>query len=182
MLYSCGKEDSVMEMTMAEVEFRLMDGPCGFDNLYIDVQGIEIHFDSAGWQSLEPFNSGIYDILELANGLDTLLCKVLLPEGKISQVRLLLGSNNTIVVDGVTNDIKVPSGSQSGLKLNLHQTLNANTSYTIWLDFDACKSVVVKGNGTYSLKPVIRPFPAFTMVILLVSVSPLMVVMLLGVI
>ena len=62
------------------------------------------------------------------------------------------------MVDGNSQSLKVPSGSQSGLKLNLHQTLTANTSYSIWLDFDACKSVVEKGNGDYSLKPVIRAF------------------------
>lgn len=142
----------------ATVSFRLMDAPCDYDHLYIDVQGIEIHSDSNGWEALSPFNAGVYDVLELANGLDTLLCKVELPEGKVSQIRLLLGNNNSLVVDGSTFDMKVPSGSQSGIKLNLHKYLEANTSYNVWLDFDACRSVVEKGNGGYSLKPVIRAF------------------------
>jgi hypothetical protein len=158
LFFSCSKDQLVSNKGMAEVEFRLMDGPCDYDHLFIDVQGVEIHTDSAGWQNLTPFNAGVYDVLELTNGLDTLLCKVMLPEGRVSQLRLLLGDNNSLETNGSTYDLKVPSGSQSGLKLNLHQNLLANTSYSIWLDFDACKSIVLKGNGDYSLKPVIRVF------------------------
>lgn len=158
LFFSCNKDRTNILAQYASVEFRLTDAPCDYDHLYIDIQGIEIHSDSNGWESLEPFNAGIYDILELTNGLDTLLCKVILPEGEISQIRLVLGDNNTLVSNGNTYDLKVPSGSTSGLKLNLHKQLVANTSYTVWLDFDACKSIVVKGNGSYSLKPVIRAY------------------------
>ncbi|MFY0642979.1 MAG: DUF4382 domain-containing protein [Bacteroidia bacterium] len=155
-LNSCSK-DAVKPST-AQVSFRLTDAPCDYDHLYIDIEGMEIHSDSNGWESILPFNAGVYDLLTLTNGLDTLLCTTELPEGTISQIRLLLGDNNEIVVNGTNHDIKIPSGSQSGLKLNLHQHLDAGTSYNIWLDFDACKSVVEKGNGQYSLKPVIRTF------------------------
>ncbi len=154
---SC-KEEVMETMGTSDVSFRLTDAPCDYDNLFIDVQGIEIHSDANGWEILSPFNAGIYDILELTNGLDTLLCQVDLPAGKVSQIRLILGESNSIVVDGSTYPIKTPSAQQSGLKLNLHKDLLANASYTIWLDFDACKSVVKKGNGDYSLKPVIRVF------------------------
>lgn len=154
---SCQK-DAVTYQNKANVEFRLMDGPCDYDNLWVDVQEIQIHSDSNGWESIEPFNAGVYDILELTNGLDTLLCQAQLPAGVVSQIRLVLGANNSLVYDGVTYDLKVPSGMQSGIKLNLHKELLANVSYTVWLDFDACKSVVLTGRGEYILKPVIRVF------------------------
>lgn len=141
----------------AQVAFRLMDAPCDYEHVYIDVQGMEVHIDST-WYTLTPFNAGVYDILELANGLDTLLCDILLEPGKLSQLRLILGENNSLVLDGNSYDLKTPSAQQSGLKLNIHQDLLANTSYTVYLDFDACKSIVRKGNGDYSLKPVIRAF------------------------
>ncbi len=158
MIASCDKNQLPTTQTNPIVEFRLTDGPCDYDHLYIDVKGIEIHSDSTGWQDLQPFNAGIYDILELTNGLDTLLCRTTLPVGTISQIRLILGDNNTLETDGSTYDLAVPSGSTSGLKINLHQQLLANTSYSIWLDFDACKSIVRRGNGTFGLKPVIRAF------------------------
>ena len=155
-LSSCSKD--AVNPEYAQVSFRLTDAPCDYDHLFIDIEALEIHSDSNGWESITPFNAGIYDLLELTNGLDTLLCTTELPEGKISQIRLILGDDNQLVVDGTTHDIKIPSGSQSGLKLNLHKYLDAGTSYTIWLDFDVCKSVIEKGNGSYSLKPVIRTF------------------------
>jgi hypothetical protein len=51
-----------------------------------------------------------------------------------------------------------PSAQQSGLKLNVQVNLTAGITYDLWLDFDACKSVVEQGNGSYILKPVIRTF------------------------
>ena len=157
-VFSCSPDQIDPVNGTARLAIRLTDAPCDFDHLYVDVQGIEVHSESNGWQSLSPFNTGIYDILELTNGLDTLLCQVDLPAGTISQIRLILGDNNSLVENGQTFTMDVPSGSQSGLKVNLHQELLANTSYTVWLDFDACRSVVRKGNGGFGLKPVIRAF------------------------
>ncbi len=157
MLYSCSKDPAAPQQT-AQVAFMLTDAPCDYDHLYIDVEGMEIHSDSNGWENVEDFNAGVYDLLELTNGLDTLLCQVELPAGKLSQIRLILGDDNELIIGANNYPIKTPSAQTSGLKLNLHQNLSAGTSYTIWLDFDACKSVVKKGNGDYSLKPVIRVY------------------------
>lgn len=154
---SCKKDESKM-VGNATIDFYLTDAPGDYNQILLDVKGMEIHSDANGWETISPFNAGIYDLLKLSNGLDTFLCKVSLPPGKISQIRLILGDNNKLDVNGTLHELKVPSGSQSGLKLNLHKTLIANTSYTIWLDFDACKSIVDKGNGDYNLKPVIRAY------------------------
>jgi hypothetical protein len=68
----------------------------------------------------------------------------------------VLGENNTITVDGETHDLSTPSAQQSGLKLNLHADLKEGITYKILLDFDVARSIVESGNGSYSLKPVIR--------------------------
>jgi hypothetical protein len=48
---------------------------------------------------------------------------------------------------------------QSGIKL-IHQfDVAADERVDLLLDFDACKSVVKRGNGTYALKPVIKIIP-----------------------
>ena len=135
----------------------LTDSPAVYDAVYIDIVQVEIHSDS-GWTTLNPINAGIYDLLEFSNGMDTLLGSVTLPPGKISQMRLLLGPNNGILVDSVYHDLTIPSGSQSGLKLNIHDTLVLGVTYNIWIDFDAGRSILKTGNGKYKLKPVIRTF------------------------
>ena len=66
------------------------------------------------------------------------------------------GSNNTVLVNNVSYPLSTPSAEQSGLKLQVHQTLEAGVEYSILLDFDANQSIVDQGNGTYKLKPVIR--------------------------
>lgn len=84
-----------------------------------------------------------------------------LPSGKISQVRLKLGDQNSVKIDGETHELKTPSGQQSGLKLKIDATLTEGISYSVLLDFDAARSVVKAGNsGNFNLKPVIRVITA----------------------
>jgi hypothetical protein len=109
----------------------------------------------AGWTSLS-INKGVYNLLELTNGLDTLLGSTTLPAGKISQVRLVLGDNNTIRTNDVTADLNTPSAQQSGLKVQVNTELKDGINYKIVLDFDAARSIVATGSGKFNLKPVIR--------------------------
>jgi hypothetical protein len=76
--------------------------------------------------------------------------------GTITQIRLILGSNNSVKVNGVVYPLATPSAQQSGLKLQVNQTLVPGVAYMLLLDFDAQQSIVEQGNGQYSLKPVIR--------------------------
>ncbi len=92
------------------------------------------------------------------NGEDTLLVDDEIPGGVVSQVRLVLGENNTIMIDDVIHDLKTPSAQQSGLKLNVHNEIFPGESYAYVIDFVVEKSIVETGNGGFILKPVIRVF------------------------
>lgn len=142
------------------VVVRLTDSPGDYEQVNIDLQSVQVHADDnddeSGWITLDA-NPGIYDLLELTDGVETVIADGDYPAGRISQIRLILGDNNTVVVDGETFDLDVPSSSQSGLKLNLHEELTDGITYSVLLDFDAAKSVVHAGNsGKYILKPVIK--------------------------
>jgi len=149
----------------ARLEVRLTDAPGDYEEVNIDIQGVEIHTDggnqNSGWTSLDV-ESGVYNILELTNGLDTLLASAELPAGRVSQIRLILGDDNTVVIDGESKPLTTPSAQQSGLKLNLQADLTEGITYTITLDFDAARSIVTTGNGKYILKPVIRAMETAT--------------------
>ena len=56
------------------------------------------------------------------------------------------------------HNLETPSAQQSGLKLNIDANLTGGVVYKLWIDFDAARSIVVKGNGDYLLKPVIRTY------------------------
>jgi hypothetical protein len=147
------------ESKNARIQIWLTDAPGDYDEVNVEILGVEVHADggdqNSGWQGL-AIEDGVYDLLELTNGLDTLLGTIELPAGRISQVRLKLGNDNSIKVGDDVHDLVTPSGQQSGLKIQVHKVLQEGLTYKILLDFDVARSIVLQGNGTYSLKPVIR--------------------------
>lgn len=160
-LFACKKNDNNSGQN-ANVSMRLTDAPGNYDAVYIDIRQIGVTISGQSEVFITPNRTGVYNILSFRNGLDTLLVNTTLPAGSIQQVRLILGDNNSVVVNGISYPMSTPSAQESGLKLNLNTTLNAGASYTFWIDFDAGKSIVQTGNGSYKLKPVIRAYSATT--------------------
>ena len=157
-LSSCTKNETSNE-GKARLAVYLTDDPGDFDEVNVDVQDVQINLTSdseGGWQSLPGVAKGVYNLLDLVDNKDTLLVDADIPAGKVQQIRLVLGNNNTIVADGVESPLETPSAQQSGLKLNIHQNVQAGLVYKMILDFDASRSVVHTGSGKYILKPVIR--------------------------
>jgi hypothetical protein len=143
----------------ARFQVYLTDDPGNYQQVNIDVRDILINYSSDtanGWTSLGSVRTGSYDVLRLVNDRDTLLADAEINTGRIQQIRLVLGSNNTVKVDGQVYPLETPSAQQSGLKLNIHQDVNEGILYKLIMDFDASRSIVKTGNGKYILKPVIR--------------------------
>lgn len=152
---ACSEDDN----NMAKIQVTLVDAPADYEEVLIDIQEVNINVgdEEGGWQSLENAETGIFDILKLTNGEEAFLGEIELPAGNLSQIRLVLGDQNSLTIDGESTDLKVPSGSQSGLKVKVNTSIEAGVTYKLVLDFDASKSIVKAGNsGKYNLKPVIR--------------------------
>lgn len=152
---ACNKDDN----NQAHLSVRMTDAPANYDAVMVDVQGVEV-IGAGGAVVMLNANKGIYNLLDFTNGMDTLIASGDLDAGTISQIRLILGTENSVMVDGVVYHLSTPSAEQSGLKLQIHQTFVAGVSYNILLDFDASQSIVLTGNGEYKLKPVIRTIEA----------------------
>ncbi len=159
-LDSCKKDKK--QNDSATISMRLTDDPGNYDAVYIDIQGVAYKMEGRNELALLPYRPGLYNILTFRNGVDTLLVNATVPVGKIEQIRLVLGSNNYVVENGVSYPMSTPSAQESGVKLNFHTTIEANIAYNVWIDFDAGKSIVKTGNGKYKLKPVIRAYSAVT--------------------
>ena len=153
-LMNCSSDEKT-----ARIQVWLTDDPADYDEVNVEIKEIAVHSedngDEKGWKKLE-INAGVYNLLDLTNGLDTLLGEIEVPAGKISQIRLILGDDNTLKMGEEVHDLITPSGQQSGIKIQVHQTLVGGITYKILLDFDAARSIVKRGNGTFSLKPVIN--------------------------
>lgn len=154
LLLSCSKD--TIRNESSRLKISLTDAPGIFEEVNIDIVGVKIILND----SLVELNAqtGIYNLLDFVNGHDTVLVDEEIPNGKLSQIRLILGYNNSVKVDSIVYNLKTPSAQQSGLKLNVHKEFFSGIIYTYVIDFDAGKSVVNTGNDKYILKPVIRVF------------------------
>lgn len=159
-LFSCDNSSTEEVTGKSKLRIKLTDSPGDYKAVYVDIQEIRVNAsneDESGWVTLDNINAGVYDLMKLTNGVDTLLGENEIPSGKISQIRLVLGDENSVVDGEDSVEMKTPSAQQSGLKLKVNETLEPDLTYDILLDFDAAKSVVKAGNsGKYNLKPVIR--------------------------
>lgn len=169
---SCNDDDS---STSAEAKYpysvRMTDAPGPYDAVYVDLIGVEVTGDNSETVSLNT-SAGIYNLLDLTNGVSTLIATSIVDEARVSQIRLILGTNNSVVINGVSHPLSTPSADQTGLKILVNQTFQANVANTILIDFDANQSIVDQGNGTYKLKPVLRTITATTTGSIKGSITP----------
>ena len=152
----CRKDSDNFGTGTSQVTFKLTDAPGQYDEVNIDITGLQVIINDSILDL--DVEQGVYNLLDFVNGKDTLLVKDEIPSGKLSQVRLILGEDNTIKIGEDVYDLKTPSAQQSGLKLNVHADLLQGVAYAYTIDFDASRSVVKTGNGKYILKPVLRVF------------------------
>ncbi len=168
LLPSCKKDNT----DKAHLSVKMTDAPANYDAVMVDVQGVEI-MDEGGNLVMLNANADIYNLLDFTNGMDTLIASGDLDAGTISQIRLILGTENSVMVKGVVYHLATPSADQSGLKLQIHQKFEAGVAYNVLLDFDASQSIVLQGNGEYKLKPVIRTINAAVSGSIKGSISPI---------
>jgi hypothetical protein len=149
----------------------LTDAPaCGYEQVNVTVERVRVHQSSvagdgdAGWQEITLPAPQRLNLLTLTNGVLAELGETLLPAGRYTQLRLVLAENsatapfaNSVVPEGGAEvALDTPSAQQSGLKINVGLDVPADKVLDVVLDFDACKSVVKRGNsGRYNLKPVL---------------------------
>jgi len=173
LLTACGGGggSSQPSVTLGTVGVSLTDAPaCGFDAVNVTVSKVRINSSASasdtdgGWTDITLSPARKINLLNLNNGALDALGTASLGAGHYSQLRLVLDGSanaNTVVKTGTTAEIAVdtPSAIQSGIKLVNEFDVAAGQRVDLVLDFDACKSIVSKGNGGYSLKPVVKVVP-----------------------
>jgi hypothetical protein len=164
------------------VNLFLTDDPSfEFDNIFIDIQKVEIKAEddheaehhggdsnksgadddnggsSGGWMTLNS-KPGVYDILTFRNGLDTMFSSGSFQSAQaLKKVRLTLGNNNKVVLNGVTSPVTLKNRQ---VVINLEEgmvELKPGGSVNIWLDFDAGRSIKVHGNE-FELEPGMKAY------------------------
>ena len=100
------------------------------------------------------------DLIDLRNGVVEDLVNLEVPKGEYDLVRLYIDEASLTLKDQTTYTVKVPSGSQTGIKIFISPAIKVEGGLTaeLLLDFDLSKSFVMRGkpeNG-FIFKPVIR--------------------------
>lgn len=173
----CGNSSSSSSPSTSQsgtLAISLTDAPAaGFDAVNVTVSKVRVHQSStasgnaSGWSDITLTLPQKINLLNLTNGVLDTLGQTSLPAGHYTQLRLVLSANtgttpaNSVVLSGTTAEIPLstPSGVQSGIKLIHEFDVAPGQHVDLVLDFNALKSVVRRGNGSYALKPVITVLP-----------------------
>lgn len=174
-----------------QVSIKLSDNPVNFNAVFVDIQTVAVqvipdsclnrfHDDNdhdgnddhdhdhpsrcSTWDTLN-IHPGIYNLLNLANGTDTILASGLTVSGKITKIRLTLGSQNSVVIDSVSYPLTLwnndPDVTISIRGEDVDMISPSNLQF--WLDFDAGRSIVRIANNHFVLRPFLRVWvPAHT--------------------
>ena len=150
--------------TQGQLKISMVDSPANYDQVNVVVKRVEVHMadsSESGWMIINPVPH-TYDLLQLRNGASVVLGDTFLTAGHYTQIRLILGEGSNVVVNGITFPLIIPSGFQTGIKLNHEFDIEPGTLYELMLDFNADQSIHLTGNGQYMMSPVIRVMPMIT--------------------
>lgn len=130
------------------------DGGCHHDH---DGDNDDHHYRCSVWDTLD-IRPGVYNLLDLTNGADTLLATGFTVEGKIKKIRLTLGTQNSVVIDSVSYPLTLWNG-YNRVTINVRgEDIEEITpgDLQLWLDFDAGRSIVRIRDNRFVLKPYLR--------------------------
>jgi uncharacterized protein DUF4382/carboxypeptidase family protein len=172
----CGSGGSSSSSGSGSLSLLMSDAPPNLGNVTavnVTVTKIEVH-PGDGTETTDPATdtkwktvwqgSQTFNLLSLANVTDLTKLPLLVNRGTLSaghydSLRMIIAANSaTITVNGQTQPLTVPSGSESGLKSKKFDIANS-TDTVLLLDFNVAQSVHQTGNGTFMLKPVIDLAP-----------------------
>ncbi|MES0491977.1 MAG: FG-GAP-like repeat-containing protein [Leptospirales bacterium] len=161
-----GEKGGLGAVTLLLTDFPLNNADVTQVN--VNFSKIEIHSEIRGWETVVDYGEAgkTFDLLKLQNGVTDELGSFSLQTGVYTQIRLYLNDTNELVINkngqAVTEPLKVPSGVQTGIKLNRSFEITAQGYTTFTVDFNAQKSISHNDGQGYLLKPVIKIIDAKT--------------------
>ena len=178
-LYSCNDGGS-SSSDVGTVSMSLTDAMSNqFNAVYVTIDDVQVHTNGNGngdnsWQSVSAPNlPKTFNLYDLTNGVREEIGLADIASGTYTQMRLIISTtpddginelsethpfaNYVIDKDDNYQELKIPSGIQTGIKIVHGFTISANQTTELILDFNAEKSVVVAGNsGNWLLRPTIK--------------------------
>jgi Domain of unknown function (DUF4382) len=157
LFFSCTKESQTAPATNSSANYSvyLKDAPADYQAVNVNITGVAVKTSVSGWVQLHV-KAGVYNLLTLTNGTDTLIASGNIAAGNVTQIQLqLAASGNTVVVNHVTYPLMLSASAQSGVTINVNTIVSAGSSYSAVVDFDAGLSVQASGQSNFTLNPVL---------------------------
>jgi len=179
---ACGETDNGSDNNNAGqtgLSLKLTDSANeDYNAIWVTISEIEVRKEGEDSKTVYSEDVGLpitVDLLSLQNGISTSLGLFDLGPGHYTQIRLHLGNTigqiigsdsakseyppqytNCVYENGICHELTIPSGYQTGIKLNRAFDIQEDTLYELMLDFDARQSVHTTGSGSYKMRPTIR--------------------------
>jgi len=162
-LGAAGCGDGVGPSGDARVQVLLTDAPIDYvASAWVDIGRVEIVPASGGAPIVLTNNGtdGFVDLLDLQGAVTHTLAEADIESGDYHQLRLIVEAARVELAEGYTfndgsteRDLLIPSGAQTGIKLNLRPADGEEGPVTIAsgetilvIDFDVSRSFVIQGN------------------------------------
>jgi hypothetical protein len=183
---ACNKDNTVAFNSTEKTPLvvYLTDAPIAFDTVNLDIKYVEVKLDTNAahknddefgdddedslndnkrhdgygvWDTLQ-FTPSIINVAAFRNGIDKMIATGTVT-GTIRKIRLTLGTNNSLVQNGVTYPLTVRSRYvYVDIKKKHHQQDSTSSAATaIKIDVDLYRSIKLI-NGSYYFLPFIKPF------------------------
>ena len=180
---ACGSGGGGSSAGTGTLSTSLIDSAGSYEAVYVTVDSVQVHLggnenNDKNWHTI-PMDKNTINLCELTNGVREELGLTELQAGHYTQMRLMLSATEeegeinimsiehpvahyVVIKNPVTDELtweelKVPSGYQTGVKLVKGFNIFEGQTTEIILDFDAARSVVQAGNsGNWHLKPTIK--------------------------
>ena len=177
LLTACNSSENGPASGTRNVALFLTDAPADADHfgknhnpwkrfaaVNLDIAGIQymsvdtLSNDSVIWKDV-PFAQQIYTVSLLSNGDSLFLSEFNIPENQlVRKIKFKLGKNSTVVLsDSTTKPLLISDKSDSTLIVHVRNNVPKGT-YSIMLDFDIAHSIILRKDGNFYLKPVMRCF------------------------
>lgn len=165
-LSGCGGGGSSSSTGTGTMNLSITDAPVDdADQVIVEFTGVEIKPSGGSSFSIDFDAPRQIDLLAYTGGIAAdLLNGETLAAGDYEWIRLKVNASqggdpaddSYIVIGGVPHELRIPSGQESGLKLNRPITIPADGSTSFTIDFDLRKSVHERAGGIYNLRPTLR--------------------------
>ena len=154
-LVACGGSNN--STYSGSLSLGITDGPIEIaDVVSVSFTAVEVHgpetilFEFEEAQTINLLDYQGNERLMLLDGEE-------LPTGNYQWLRLIVNDDASYIeIEGEQYPLLIPSGAETGLKLNQNFVVASGATSDFTIDFDLRKSIHQEGNGDYTLRPTLR--------------------------